>query len=140
MKGEASSTGIYVRLVVVAIVWGARFIAGRVVSTEMDAVTAALRRYVVATTALVAAALAIEHGLPRLSAKQWSGVVVLGILGASAYSLCFMSSLQTVSASRTSLIIALNPVATLIGGAMFLHEPLTRNRVLGIHHACSDTG
>ncbi|HEX7270564.1 MAG TPA: DMT family transporter [Casimicrobiaceae bacterium] len=140
MKVEASSTGIYARLVVVAIVWGASFIAGRVVSTEMDAVTAALWRYVIAATALVAAALAIERGLPRLSAKQWGGIVVLGILGVSAYNLCFMYGLQTVSASRASLIIALNPAATLIGGAMFLHEPLTRDRVLGIHNACSYTG
>ena len=63
MKGEASSTGIYVRLVVVAIVWGASFIAGRVVSTEMDAVTAALWRYVVAIALNPAATMVIGAAL-----------------------------------------------------------------------------
>jgi drug/metabolite transporter (DMT)-like permease len=132
MKTDAAPTGIYVRLVLVAVVWGASFIAGRVVSGEIDAISAALWRYAVATTTLLATALVIEKGLPRLSGRQWLGVVVLGLLGVSAYNLCFMYGLQTVPASRASLIIALNPAATLIGGALFLHEPLTRNRILGI--------
>jgi len=48
------------------------------------------------------------------------------------FNLCFMFGLQSVPASRGSLIIALNPAATLVGGALFLHEPLTGRRVLGI--------
>ena len=43
-----------------------------------------------------------------------------------------MFALQTVTASRGALIMALIPAATLVGGALFLHEPLTRPRVLGI--------
>lgn len=132
MNMPVGNTGIYAKLTLVAIVWGASFIAGRIVAAEMDAVTAALWRYIVAATTLVAVALVVEHGLPRLSAKQWFGVVVLGILGVAMYNLCFMYGLQTVPASRASLIIALNPAATLVGGALFLHEPLTRGRVIGI--------
>lgn len=127
-----NNTGIYIRLVLVAVVWGSSFVAGRIVAAEMNAPTAALWRYLVATTTLVAVALAIEHGLPKLSSKQWIGIVILGILGVAMYNLCFMYGLQTVPASRASLIIALNPAATLVGGALFLHEPLTRNRVIGI--------
>jgi len=128
----AGNATIYAKLTLVAIVWGASFIAGRIVSAEMDATTAALWRYIVAATTLVVVALLLEHGLPRLTAKQWLGVVVLGILGVAMYNLCFMYGLQTVPASRASLIIALNPAATLVGGALFLHEPLSRNRILGI--------
>ncbi len=132
MNVAVGNTRIYAKLTLVAIVWGASFIAGRIVSAEMDASTAALWRYVVAATTLVAVALAIEHGLPRLTAKEWFGVVVLGMLGVAIYNLCFMYGLQTVPASRASLIIALNPAATLVGGALFLNEPLTRVRVIGI--------
>jgi drug/metabolite transporter (DMT)-like permease len=124
--------GIYAKLTLVAIVWGASFVAGRIVSAELGAVTAALWRYVIAATTLVAVALLVEHGLPRLTAKQWLGVVVLGILGVTTYNLCFMYGLQTVPASRASLIIALNPAATLVGGALFLREPLSRDRIAGI--------
>jgi len=132
MNGGASVSGTYVKLVLVALVWGASFIAGRVVSAEMDAPTAALWRYLVATTVLIVFAFATERGLPRLDARQWCEVALLGIVGVSAYNLCFMYGLQTVSASRASLIIALIPAATLIGGALFLHESLTGWRVLGI--------
>ena len=132
MSGGASVTGTYVKLVLVALVWGASFIAGRVVSAEMDAPTAALWRYFIATTVLIAFVFATEHGLPRLKGRQWWDVVLLGVVGVSAYNLCFMYGLQTVSASRASLIIALIPAATLIGGAMFLHESLTAWRILGI--------
>ena len=132
LSGGASVGATYVKLVLVALVWGASFIAGRVVSAEMNAPTAALWRYVIATTMLVVLAFAIEHGLPRLKGRQWWDVVLLGIVGVSAYNLCFMYGLQTVSASRASLIIALIPAATLIGGAIFLHESLTTWRVAGI--------
>ena len=132
MNGGASVIGTYAKLVLVALVWGASFIAGRVVSAEMNAPTAALWRYFIATTVLLGFAFATEHGLPRLTARQWWEVVLLGVVGVSAYNLCFMYGLQTVSASRASLIIALIPAATLVGGAMFLHESLTPWRTLGI--------
>lgn len=132
MNVPAGNARIYAKLTLVAVVWGASFIAGRIVSAEMDAATAALWRYIVAATTLVAVALVLERGLPRLTAKQWFGVVVLGILGVAMYNLCFMYGLQTVPASRASLIIALNPAATLVGGALFLSEPLSRDRILGI--------
>jgi drug/metabolite transporter (DMT)-like permease len=132
MNAGTGSTAVYVKLVLVALVWGASFIAGRVVSAEMDAPSAALWRYLIATTLLIAVVFAIEHGLPHLTARQWAGIVLLGILGVAAYNLCFMYGLQTVSASRASLIVALIPAATLLGGAMFLHEPLTRYRLLGV--------
>lgn len=131
-NGGPNVSGTYVRLVLVALVWGGAFIAGRIVSAVMNAPSAALWRYVVATAALLAAALVVERGLPRLSAKQWVGVFVLGALGVTVTNLCFMYGLQTVSAARASLIFALIPAATLLGGRVFLHEPLTGARILGI--------
>ena len=99
---------------------------------EDAAPTAALWRYVIATSALLALSFAIERGLPRLSRAQWLGVCLLGVTGVVLYNVFFMFGMQTVSASRGSLIIATVPAATLLGGALFLHEPLTLRRVPGI--------
>ena len=112
--------------------WGGTFIAGRVAAVEMAAPTAALWRYVIATVILVAASFAFEHGLPRLSRAQWVGVSLLGLTGVAISNLCFMFGMQTVPASRGSLIIATVPAATLLGGALFLHESLTLRRVAGV--------
>ena len=132
MTSEPRLSTIYGRLVLVATMWGGTFIAGRVAAAQMTAPMAALWRYVIATVALLALSFVIERGLPRLSRRQWIGVCMLGATGVMAYNLCFMFGMETVSASRGSLIIATVPAATLLGGALFLHEPLTLRRVTGV--------
>ncbi len=123
---------VYGKLVLVAIIWGGTFIAGRVAASEMPATTAAMWRYLIACGALLLLSWRIEGGLPVLSRQQWQGVVLLGMTGVAAYNLLFMYGLERVPASRGSLIMAFNPVATLLGSALFLGEPLTRYRVAGI--------
>jgi drug/metabolite transporter (DMT)-like permease len=132
MTTEPSRTGVYVRLALVAAIWGSTFIAGRIVSAQIAAPAAALGRFVIATLALVVLLLIQEHGIPKLSLRDWMKFTLLGAIGVAAYSLCFMYGLQTVTASRGSLIMALVPAATLLGGALFLHEPLTKMHVLGV--------
>ncbi|MEO8676084.1 MAG: DMT family transporter [Casimicrobiaceae bacterium] len=132
MTAAPPHTLIYAKLTGVALVWGGSFIAARVVAVEMPAATAALWRYLIATTALLALSFMLERGLPRLSRAQVMGVSLLGVTGVVLYSLCFMYGMQSVSASRGSLIIATVPAATLLGGALFLHEPLTLRRGAGI--------
>jgi drug/metabolite transporter (DMT)-like permease len=116
----------------VAIFGGGLFVGGYIASAEMAPATAALWRYVIATLALVAVCFAFEGGLPRLSGRQWLAVGLLGATGVAIFNLCFMFGLARVPASRGSLIMALNPAVTLLGAALFLHERLTRNKVLGI--------
>lgn len=132
MNLAGGSRRVYGKLVLVAIIWGGTFIAGRVAASEMPAPTAALWRYLIACGALLLLSWRLEGGLPALSRQQWSGVVLLGMTGVAAYNLLFMFGLERVPASRGSLIMAFNPVATLLGAALFLGEPLTRYRVAGI--------
>jgi drug/metabolite transporter (DMT)-like permease len=132
MTQATNHTGVYVKLGLVAATWGSTFIAGRIVSAQMSAPAAALGRFVIATATLLVLVLILEHGLPRLSWRKWLQFTLLGAIGVAGYALCFMFGLQTVTASRGALIIALTPAATLLGGALFLRESLTRPRVLGI--------
>ncbi len=132
MTSEPRPSTIYARLVLVAMMWGGTFIAGRVAAAQMTAPVAGLWRYLIATAALLLLSFVIERGLPRLSRGQWIGVCLLGATGVMAYNLCFMFGMETVSASRGSLIIATVPAATLLGGALFLREPLTLRRVAGV--------
>lgn len=132
MTAPAQPAGVYAKLVLVALAWGGTFIGARILTAEMAPVTAAFWRYVVASFTLVLVAFALEGGLPRLHRRQWVGVCLLGATGVAAFNLLFMFGLETVTASRGSLIVALNPAATLLGAALFLHEPLTRNKAIGI--------
>ncbi len=132
MTTSVATKVVYGKLVLVAVIWGGTFIAGRVAAAEMPAPTAALWRFLIASVALLALSWRLDGGLPALSRQQWIGVTLLGLTGVAAYNLLFMFGLERVPASRASLLVALNPVATLIGSALFLHEPLTRHRVAGI--------
>ncbi|MEO8486585.1 MAG: DMT family transporter [Betaproteobacteria bacterium] len=123
---------VYTKLVGVAAIWGGTFIAARIVAPQMSAPAASLWRYLVASVALVAFVLVYERGFPRLDRRQWLGVTLLGATGVAIYNLFFMAGMEKIPASRGSLIVALNPAATLLGGVLFLGEPLTRTRILGV--------
>jgi drug/metabolite transporter (DMT)-like permease len=123
---------IYGKLTLMAMFWGGTFIGGRVAMAEMTPVAAAFWRYAIGIAGLLVLAFAIERGLPRLDTRQWIGVSLLGATGVLLFNLCFMFALARVPASRASLIMALNPAVTLLGSALFLHEKLTRAKVIGI--------
>ena len=132
MTSGTPPASIFAKLVLVALAWGGTFIGVRVLATSMAPSNAAVWRYVIASAVLLVLVFAREGGLPRLNRTQWLGVTLLGVTGVAAFNFLFMLGMQTVPASRGSLVVALNPAATLVGAALFLHERLTRNKILGI--------
>lgn len=125
-------TGIYFKLVLMALFWGGTFVAGRMATAEIPPATAALWRFGLAALSLVVVVYAVEGGLPRLDGREWKAVLLLGFTGVFIFSLCFMYGLARVPASRGSLIMALNPAVTLLASAAIFRERLTRNKVAGV--------
>jgi drug/metabolite transporter (DMT)-like permease len=122
----------YAKLVAVPAIWGGTFIAGRILALAVPAAVGSLLRFVVAVAALLAAAWWIEGGLPRLTRRQLIGTVLLGVTGIFAYNLFFLGALARLPASRTSLIIALNPVVTIAAASLLLGERMSPRRWLGV--------
>ena len=102
---SASNAGLYARLALTALFWGASFIAGRSLAQELPPFVAAAARYVVASAALVAYLWFREGRLPRPSGWQWWGLCALGATGVFAYNACFFNALAELPASRAALII-----------------------------------
>lgn len=119
------TSALYVKLILVPLIWGGQFICGRIVAAEMPPATAALWRYVIASVALLVAHRWIQGALPRMSWRQTGAVVLMGATGVAAYNLCFMVGMQAVSASRAALIVNLNPALTVLGAAWLFGERLT---------------
>ena len=117
---SATHAGIYLRLAAVPAIWGGTFIAGRVLALAVPAAVGALLRFTVASVVLVAAAWLFEGRLPRLDRRQLLATLALGATGVFAYNLFFLGALSRLPASRTSLIVALNPVVTIaVASALF---------------------
>ncbi len=123
--------GVYLRLAAVPAIWGGTFIAGRVLALALPATVGALLRFVVASVVLVAAARLVEGPLPRLDRRQWVATLALGATGILAYNLFFLGALARLPASRTSLIVALNPVVTIAAAAVLFGERMGRLRWTG---------
>jgi len=124
--------GTYARLVAVPAIWGGTFIAGRILALAVPPAVGALLRYVVAVAALLVAARWLEGGLPRLTRRQAMGTLLLGATGIFAYNLFFLGALARLPASRTSLIIALNPVVTIATASLLMGERLSPMRWFGV--------
>ena len=90
-------------------IWGSTFIAGRIVSAEMSAPVGGVRALPDRDVALVVAAGHPERGLPRLTRAQWIGVHAAGRhRRRRLFNCASCTALQTVPASRGSLIMALS--------------------------------
>ncbi|MDQ1310132.1 MAG: hypothetical protein QG586_1242 [Pseudomonadota bacterium] len=128
----AALRATYAKLVAVPAIWGGTFIAGRILALALPAAVGALLRYVVALAALLFAARWLEGGLPRLTRRQVIGTLLLGATGILAYNLFFLGALARLPASRTSLIIALNPVVTIAAASLLLGERMNPRRWFGV--------
>jgi drug/metabolite transporter (DMT)-like permease len=127
-----SSYLVYLKLIAVAAIWGGTFIAARIVAQAMPPEMGAVGRFGIATLGFVAVAFALEGGLPRLTRAQTLGTLALGLTGIFMYNVGFFNALNVLPASRTSLLVSLNPIVTLIGAYLFLGERLSPVRLLGI--------
>jgi drug/metabolite transporter (DMT)-like permease len=123
---------IYGKLFLTACMWGGTFVAARVVAQHVPPFTAAFLRFVVASFFLMLLILKLEGRLPALKKNQWLPAVLLGITGIFAYNVFFFLGLQTVTASRASLIVACNPVFISILSALLFKERMTTGKTVGI--------
>jgi drug/metabolite transporter (DMT)-like permease len=132
LSQPASTTGTYLRLAVVPAIWGGTFIAGRILAVAVPPAVGALLRFTVACAALLAAAFLLEKGLPRLDRRQLLATLALGATGVLAYNLFFLGALLRMPASRTSLIVALNPAVTIVAASLLFGERLRPLRWIGV--------
>jgi drug/metabolite transporter (DMT)-like permease len=124
--------GVYARLALVPVIWGGTFVAGRLLALEVAPSVGALLRFIVASAALLAACLVVERRLPLPTRRQFIATLGLGATGVLAYNLLFLAALALLPASRSSLIVALNPAITIAAAALLFGERLSPRRWLGV--------
>ena len=122
----------HLRLVGMALLWGASWPAGRVVAQAMPPLAAASLRFVLAALVLLPW-MAHAGGFREVrtwNARRWLGMTAAAATGVFGYAACFLLGLQHVPAGRAALIITLNPVITLVLAAWLFQERL--NTLIGV--------
>ncbi len=130
---------VHLRLLGMAAVWGASWPWGRMAAQHLPPLTAASVRFLVASLVLMLWVLHRRRlgAVRALSPRQWRGLALAAGFGVFGYSICFMQALSWVPAGKASVVIALNPVATLIAAAWLFGEKVNRWIVLGMVMAVS---
>ena len=123
---------IYIKLVLVAIMWGGTFIATKMVSHVFGSFTGASYRYLVALLFMVPILLVKDPKAFKVTKKQLFQLSLLGATGIFAYSFFFFTGLRMVTASHGALIVALNPVLVMLISSSIGKERISRIKIIGL--------
>lgn len=123
-------------LLLMVVIWGSNFSAIKYALREFPEVTFnALRLLLASAVFLVAIAVVrsrARHGLrpaePRLNAREWRLVVLLGLLGTVLYQLLFLAGVARTSVANAALIFGCTPVAVAIMASVAGHDRLSAAR------------
>lgn len=127
----ASSSLVYLKLLLTAFFWGGTWIAGRVAVREAAPLTVASWRFFLA--ALVLGILLIRReGWPRWSARDGIGLFLLGLTGIFLYNLLFLNGLKVVEAGRGALVVAFIPALVALADCLIFRVPMSPKKALGI--------
>lgn len=124
----------HLRLLGMAALWGASWPWGRVIAQTMPPLAAASLRFILASLALLLW-MHWRGGLQpllRLSSRQWLGLACAAAFGVLGYSTFFMLGVQLVPSGKASIVVTLNPAATLLLAALLFGERLNARIALGM--------
>ena len=138
MKNSAT----HAKLLVVAMVWGLGWVAGRVVSNEETGIppfAAGWARYVLAVLCfLIFLRITNQWMLPNRS--QWKVIFLIGFLSTFLYQAFFMYGMRFTAAGDASLMITFNPLFTALLAVPFLGERFDKRLAFGLFLAMSGVG
>jgi drug/metabolite transporter (DMT)-like permease len=123
----------YLGLTLATFGWASAFVLGKVVLREMTPLVLGGWRYVIATGVLLPFALRSGVGSATVRTAARGALVPLAVMvcvGGVLYPWCFLAALSRTTAANTSLLIALNPILTLLLSP-FVGERLARGRLVG---------
>ena len=130
-----SHAAVHLRLLGMALLWGASWPAGRTFAQAMPPLSGSAWRFTLAAL-LLTAWMGWQHrqaqSRPRLTRKQWLGLALAGAIGVAGYAVFFMMALQRVEASRAAVVVTTNPVFTTLLAAWLFKERFNARIALGM--------
>lgn len=123
-------------LLVTMAAWGANLSAMKLLLERFDPVLISASRMAVAALALALVAwvrhLRRSQVWPRLSGRQWLGLLACAVLMVYVNQLLLVWGVQRTAAANAALIIALNPLVSSLLAAALLGDRLTPARLAGV--------
>ncbi len=121
----------YLEAVSAVVIWGASFIATKVVLRDIPPVTVVWLRFSMGVV-ILGIAVAMRKQFSRLNRNEWLYFAVLGFLGITFHQWLQSNALQTSEASTTAWIVSTTPVFMALLGWIVLNEKLSWMKISGI--------
>ncbi|MEE9447558.1 MAG: DMT family transporter, partial [Arenicellales bacterium] len=118
--------------ITVAFIWGGTFIAGRQLAIDVPPLLSAFFRFLIACIVLSIISPPKRKHFQLIKDQHWQRIFLMGLTGVFFYNVCFFYGFQYISASRGSLIVALNPTVIGLVSFLFFNEKIGPIRWLGI--------
>lgn len=122
----------YIKLILATFFWGGTFIAGKTAAAEIGGIATAFYRFGLSTLFFLFLMTSQYKKWPKIKTIDYFKTFILGGFGIYLYSLLFYDGLQHITAGRAGIIVATNPVFTMLIASLFLGEKLNQNSLLGI--------
>lgn len=123
---------LYGQLALVTVFWGFNSIAAKVLTNHLPPYTVTFLRSGIAAALLIALARATGGWSSPRGARDVLMCLLLGALGIVGSSGLWFAGIRLTTASEAALLSATGPVITAVLAALFLGDPLTRGRMLGV--------
>jgi len=129
---KISNLGIFLLLILTFLIWSNSFIAIKVLLARMNAFDLLRLRFIpVGVISLSLIMLFFRAEAWQIVKAHPVRVALGGFFMVISYNLFLNSGMKYVQPNAASLLIALNPLITLLLAVRFLGEPFTRRRLLG---------
>jgi drug/metabolite transporter (DMT)-like permease len=122
----------YVKITLAPILWGGSLVAGRYIANDVPAITITWIRFSIVAALLLPALRVFEGRLHRPSVRGLMLLAALTTTGILLFNVFLFSGLQTVTATRSSVIIAFAPSAVALILFLMFREPLRTAGSVGI--------
>ncbi|MEX0445029.1 DMT family transporter [Xenorhabdus sp. SGI246] len=132
MNKKSNDYSSYIKLIIVSVIWGGTFIAGRFISSDTSSLLLATVRFILAAFVLIIIIAFSKKGFIRVNKAQMANIAMLGFFGIFVYNICFFYGLKYIDASRASLIVAINPAVIATVSYFLFREKMSAIKIIGI--------
>ncbi|MDK2793100.1 MAG: hypothetical protein PWQ25_1963 [Deferribacteres bacterium] len=120
---------IYFKLLMAALFWGSSFTAGKVAVFYIPVYTVAFYRFFISAILLI---IIFKYYRYQFKFSNFAVCIFGGLTGIFAYNYFFLKGLSSTMASKASIIVAINPVLSVIGATFLFKERINVKQVIGI--------